>query len=237
MCGRYTLKNPERLERDLARLFEISAKLAARFNVAPSQTLPVVVRPVDRPAAVAELRWGFLPPWEQGAKPAILPINAQIETVAQKPMFRAALRERRCLVPADGFYEWRKDADGGKTPFHIERVGSEPFYLAGIWQPARGPHPGTFAVLTTRPNALMEPIHRRMPVLLTGERARDWVATPSPDEAMLADYATPYVAEDMQALVVSRLVNSPRHDDPECVAPRGADDEPTGSELGPLFQR
>jgi len=218
MCGRYTLSAPPKT---LTEWFELAvpapADLAPRWNVAPSQ--PVAIVPNRGPRAVALARWGLVPYWATDPSVGARQINARAETLRTRPAFRDAYRLRRCLVLADGFYEWR-GRGAGRTPMLIRRRDGAPFAFAGVWDTWRGgPDPlRTCAIVTTAPNALVAPIHDRMPVVLP--RAA-WAAWLAPGEAPvdLDPLLRPFPPDDWSATEVSRLVNDPRHDEPGCVAP------------------
>lgn len=210
MCGRYVLKTLDHtLYKDAP-----SEQLRERYNVAPSQLLPIGVG-YDEFVSFQRWKvniavWGFLPRWMPGGKAQI---NARAETVHEKPMFRKAFATGRCLVPADGFYEW-KVVDGIKQPYYITL---EPeFAFAGIL--TEGPpdeigfHRGTFAILTTAANAFMEPLHHRMPVILTKDQWRPWL------EDGERDLLQPY-GGDMQAWPVTRRMNNPRYNEPDSLEP------------------
>lgn len=162
------------------------------------------------------LYWGLVPRWSREKTPRS---NARSETVAELPSFKQSLRERRCLVPADGFFEWRP-GPAGKQPFYITHAGGEPLFLAGIWDHWRRPpdeHPG-YAVLTTGPNELMAPIHDRMPVIVRAEHRDLWMDPATPVEALAAVYE-PFPAEEMRAWPVSQVVNNARNNAPELLEP------------------
>lgn len=224
MCGRYVQTSPADAlaTRFGARLPEGIA-WTPRWNVAPGTRAPVV-RGEDGEREIALLTWGLLPPWarEDGA---LRPINARAEGLAGKPMFREALRRRRALVPADGFYEWAASGKE-KTPWHFRLAGGLPFAFAGLWE--RRETPGgepyeTFAVVTTAANALVAPVHARMPVIFDAESERLWTK-PGPLAAdELARCLLPLDPEGMEAWPVSRFVNAPSHDGPRC-AERVAED-------------
>jgi putative SOS response-associated peptidase YedK len=170
------------------------------------------------------MRWGLVPFWEKSEKPKIAPINAKSEEIAAKPMFRQAVQKRRCLVPADGFFEWKKLGEDVKQPFHIGLTDGRPFYFAAIFEPGNETRPMTVALLTTRPNTLMETIHTRMPVMLNSENAKAWLeARPLPPDE-LSRLSAPYPADEMRAVPVSRLVNNPRNDSAELLIPDRADE-------------
>jgi putative SOS response-associated peptidase YedK len=225
MCGRYTLKMPDRVAWAAERLFELKLRVEARYNFAPSQVAKVIAREATGEVVVAEMSWGFRARWAKEGAGHPAPINARIEGIAAKPMFREAVRRRRCVVPADGFYEWRRGPEGVKTPMHIHFADERAFFMAGIWEEAGEGEAATFAVLTTRPNELMATIHDRMPVVLEGERARAWVAAGEVGEVSWAEWAEPFPAVEMAAYAVSSVVNSARFDGPECVAAAAAGSE------------
>jgi putative SOS response-associated peptidase YedK len=219
MCGRYTLKTPPG---ELQQEFELSAPAAitARYNIAPSQSVPIVVE--DRGRKLELARWGLIPHWAKDEKIGYKMINARGETLAEKPSYREALKERRCLVPADGFYEWKKDSQG-KTPMHLRLAGGRLLAFAGLWeswQPkSSGPPVRSCTIITTAANARVAPIHDRMPLILTREQYARWLAPGPLSPAELADLVRPYAKDDLEAYAVSALVNSPKHDEPGCVAP------------------
>jgi putative SOS response-associated peptidase YedK len=193
--------------------------LQPRFNVAPSQPVPSVA--VDK-AGVRQLgflRWGLVPRWANDTKKA--PINARAETAADKPFFGDCLRLRRCLVPADGWYEWRQLPGRRKQPFAFRLWGDKPFAFAGlgdVWRdPAGRPLP-TFCILTTTANELVRPVHARMPVIVPERHLDLWLARDVQEPADLASVLRPYPADAMRAFPVSEAVNDPRNDVPDCLA-------------------
>ena len=219
MCGRFTLRTPAS---DLAEHFAVDARpnLAARHNIAPSQDI-LVVR-ANRPGGMREfamLRWGLVPHWAKDPAIGNRMINARAETVAEKPSFRDAYRTRRCLVAADGFFEWRKASDGTRQPYHIRFGDDAPFAIAGLWESWRAPDGETLescALITTEANRTLAPIHHRMPVILPAEAYDDWldVRSPPPDALL-----RPYPADDLAAFAVGPRVNNARHDDAACLEP------------------
>ena len=222
MCGRYTQTRPgeDVAQRFLLRFDPQALELRPRFNIAPSQfVLTVAAGPNGREPAFA--KWGFLPAWAKHAK--LAQINARSETAAGSGMFRAALRARRCLIPADGFFEWPPRADGaGKTPMRFTLRSGNLFAFAGIWEEWAGGPDGplrTCAILTTHPNELVANVHNRMPVILRPEHEGLWLDPAVTDPAALAPAWAPYPADAMRAYPVSGRVNSPRFDDPECIGP------------------
>ena len=215
MCGRYTLTTPA-VELERRFLVRLGEDYVPRYNVAPGQVVLAVVSPEGERRAVG-LRWGWVPAWASEPKPG--PINARAETAATKPMFRRAMRRRRCLVLADGFYEWQR-LGGTRRPYLFRLRDGAPFALAGLWERWDGPGGPlwTCCVLTTRPNALVGQVHDRMPVILRPEWEEAWL-DPEVEPADLAPAWEPYPAEAMVAYPVSTRVNSPRYDDPACIQP------------------
>lgn len=226
MCGRYRIKDTDQITEHLRKTHNIPEWLIdqrqSRYNIAPSQDCPVII--MDDEGDVlpvpCSMRWGFVPSWEKSAKPKLAPINAQAETAATNGMFKQAVQQRRCLVPADGFYEWLRLDDGKvKLPFDIHLKGNRPFVMAGIYEQATASRPATFAILTTRSNEIMMKIHNRMPAILDDVEAKRWL-TPGPitvDDVVRL--TTPHAAEEMEAVPISALVNSPRNDMPEILEP------------------
>ena len=218
MCGRYSLiasvaELAERFEFDPAGIDH-----PPRYNVAPTQGVLTVVAGDARRAV--RMRWGLIPGWTTGAPSGRPMINARAETAAQRPSFREALRRRRCLVPADGFYEWRRTA-AGRRPMRITLASGEPFALAGLWERWRGPGGEdvlSCAVLTTASNELMRPIHDRMPVIVPRGAEELWLDASVREPAALGPALAPRDPERMRAVEVSTLVNSPANDGPEVLA-------------------
>lgn len=218
MCGRYTLTvDQEALQ--VALGVEGLVHPRARFNIAPTQEAPAVVFSEGRPRG-RSLRWGLVPSWARDPSVGNRMINARSETVAEKPSFRGPFRRSRCLIPADGFFEWRKEAEG-KVPFWIHMEDGSVFTMAGLWDrwERKGEEPlETFTILTTEANDLLRPLHERMPVIVTPE-ARDRWLDPDAPEADLRVLLGSHPGEPMGVRQVSTRVNSPRHDDPSCLAP------------------
>lgn len=217
MCGRMVLFR-------LARFTDLFPWIRAidappRFNIAP-QT-PIITIPNDGLLAMTPMRWGLVPSWAKDESIGARLINARLETAAEKPAFRSALRRRRCIIPADGFYEWKRIGTA-KTPMYIERVDQRPMGFAGIWESWTHPDGSsllTASILTTEPNALMASIHDRMPVILDESRWKDWIDAGERSIEQLSPVLTPFPAELMRAYPVSTRVNSPRNDDPTLVEP------------------
>lgn len=220
MCGRFTLTTPEELIAEAFGLDGEQPKLAARYNIAPSQEIAGVIQVSDR-RQLAMFHWGMLAPGEAEREDSLL-INARSETVASKPLFREAFRARRCLVPADGFYEWRR-AGSRREPFHIRLRSRRPFAFAALWneeKEAASERPlRTCAILTTEPNAVTREVHDRMPVILKPEAYAAWLRTPADTRNDLLGLLQPYPAEEMETARVSSYVNSASAFGPRCLEP------------------
>jgi putative SOS response-associated peptidase YedK len=219
MCGRYLLTSPVDALRQLF-LFEQRPNLMPRYNIAPTQDVPMVR--LTRAASGRELimaRWGLVPFWADDLKIGNRLINARRETVATLRPFREAYRRRRCLVPADGFYEWRKEGKA-RQPMLIRRRDQSPFAFAGLWERWQNPADGSVVrsctIITCPANALVAPIHDRMPVILAPEDHARWLDPAATDARSLL---APCPADWLEAFPVRPRVNDPRHDDPECVQP------------------
>lgn len=217
MCGRFSLTTPGPSLRDAFSLSDLPGDLPARYNVAPSQAILAIRQEGDR--RIAESRvWGLVPRWAKDAK--LGPINARAETAAEKPMFRGALRQRRCLVPADGFFEWRK-VGGKKIPYYFQVEGGAPFAIAALWEgwEGQGKRLETVTLLTTEPNSLVGAIHDRMPVVIAPGDYDRWLDSALTDPAAIADLFAAFPADRMAARPVGTRVNSPAADDPSCLEP------------------
>jgi putative SOS response-associated peptidase YedK len=221
MCGRFTLTDPDA---DLAVQFNLPGvpEMSPRYNIAPTQPVAAVrVQAATAQREMVLLRWGLIPFWAKDLKIGARMINARSETVAEKPAFRAAFRERRCLVVADGFYEWQKQ-NGTKQPYFIRLQDTHPFAFAGLWEHWKGPDDTiveSCTLLTTQPNELLKPIHNRMPVILHPRDYDLWLDHEVQKAALLQHLFHPYPAGQMDAYPVSRWVNSPANDDPSCIQP------------------
>lgn len=220
MCGRYTLSKLEQILRQFPSITELPPDLAPRFNIAPTQPIPVIAN--NHPDRLEMFHWGLVPSWAKDISIGNKMINARAETLADKPAFRTALKRRRCLIPADGFYEWRKNPDKTKTPMYVRVAGGRPFAFAGLWDVWHSPDGSQLpscTIITTAPNRLMASVHDRMPLILPPESYGRWLASGEQDVADLADLLSPFPADQMDMYPVARTVNSPRNDEPGCIAP------------------
>ncbi len=226
MCGRFTLKTPaDRLA--VAFGGEPGDYPPPRYNVAPSQPIAAVRAKIGGPNREAVLlRWGLIPSWAKDPSIGSRMINARAESAADKPSFRAAFRRRRCLIPADGFYEWQK-RNGAKQPFYIAPADGAPFAFAGLWEHWEGMGDGlvdappveTCTIVTTDANERLAPIHDRMPVILEPSDYSLWLDPGVGDRPILEALLRPCPANSLDAWPVSTHVNSPAHDDPACIEP------------------
>jgi len=220
MCARYTLT--EEIVLILKRLLIKTPPrdFTPRYNIAPSQNAPVILNEQEK--SLQPLRWGLVPSWAKDPAIGYKLINARAESIAEKPSFRAAFQKRRCLIPADGFYEWRLESDGRtKTPMRVRLKSKEPFTFAGLWESWKDPRDKevrTFTIITTEPNEVLQPIHNRMPAIMKPEDEEAWL-DPQADPKQLARVLSPYPEKEMEAYAVSKLVNSPKHDSPDCIEP------------------
>jgi putative SOS response-associated peptidase YedK len=220
MCGRITRRTP------LQHVIEAMSPLPpgfeefderSRFNIAPSQTTPIARLNSEGNRVLSLARWGLIPAWTKG-KPKIQPINAKAETISTSGMFRQAFERRRCLLPADGFYEW-KGTKPPKQPYFIHKPDDSIFAFAGLWDRWRAAEDAepleTFTIITTTPNALMATIHNRMPVIVKPRDYRRWLDPMTPGDE-LKPILEPYLDGELEAYPVSRRVNSRKNDDAQC---------------------
>ena len=219
MCGRFTLTIDIN---SVAKAFNVpvppSQQTGPRYNIAPSQN---VVSLLSNGAVHLDLlRWGLIPSWAKDESIGSKMINARAETLAEKASFKRLLTSKRCLVVADGFYEWRKERSG-KTPMYITLKDHEPFAFAGLWDTWKSPDGEqihTCTLITTEPNELVASIHNRMPAILSSEAQKEWLDSSLHDEHVLLPLLAPYPAAEMTARPVSRLVNNPQYDSAELIA-------------------
>jgi len=218
MCGRYNFVPTE----NVAARFQADNQqlpLLPRYNVAPNQAMPVVVR--NSPNRLVEMRWGLIPSWSKEPQVKFSTINARAETLTTSPVFRGPFKSRRCLVPATGFYEWRKTSEG-KQPYCIQLEDGGLFAFAGlydVWHDADGNELYTYTIITTAPNDLVAPIHNRMPVILRREDEDAWLDKQA-DPARLRALLSPYPADEMAVFPVSRALNNPANEGAELMQPQ-----------------
>jgi putative SOS response-associated peptidase YedK len=221
MCGRFTLTTDKKKLTETFSEFDIPEDLAPRYNIAPTQPVAVVAN--NGQHKVEFFQWGLIPSWAKDPSIGNRMINARAETLAEKPSFKNAYRRRRCLVLADGFYEWKKEPNStSKTPLYIRLTSGDPFVFAGLWESwhgADGSNILSCTIITTTPNEMIAEIHNRMPVILPPEAYTQWLdpAERGPDQ--LSGLLKPYSAEQMAAYQVSKMVNNPRNDTPDCITP------------------
>jgi len=225
MCGRYLIKAALPA---IARALGVDPRRIAcgdddrpRYNIAPSQQAPICRTGPDGTRELVAMRWGLVPHWARDRSIGSRLINARAETVALKPAFREALRRRRCLVPADGYYEWQR-VGTRRQPWLLQRRDSAPFCFAGLWESRREVDDEallTFTIITTDANSLSAPIHARMPAIIAPADYGAWLATTSINPGSLSALLKPYPDHAMSARPVTTWVNDPRHDDPRCIQP------------------
>lgn len=218
MCGRYTQRAKLKQLAELFKLFDaIADSIVPRYNIAPSQDV-LAIRETDSRELV-ELKWGLVPSWAKDPKIGNRMINARGETVREKPSFRSAFKRRRCLVPADGFYEWKKTGAKTKQPFFVHLKHDQPFAFAGLWEHWEGDGEiiESCTIITTDANELMKPIHERMPVILPVEAYDEWLDPENQATEDLPRLLVPYPTDEMEAHRISTYVNSPRNQGLECI--------------------
>jgi putative SOS response-associated peptidase YedK len=219
MCGRYSLGQKP----DFVELCDVAVELKGfkpRYNIAPTQRVPIV-RLEDGHLAVTEARWGLVPSWANDPAIGSRMINARSETVAEKPSFRSAFKSRRCVVPADGFYEWQK-VGKGRQPWRFVKPDRKPFLFAGLWERWRPDESSdwlvTFTIITTTPNHVAETIHDRMPVILDKSGAAAWLKEKT-DPAALKELLAPCPDDRLERYPVGPAVGSPANDTPAIIEP------------------
>lgn len=221
MCGRFTRKeNFQHLAKQLG--LKVLPPWSPRYNIAPSQLVACVRTNLEtRQRECTELKWGLVPSWAKDAGIGNKLINARGETVAEKPAFRKAFKHQRCLVLADGFYEWKR-VGNTKQPYYIRFKDHRLFAFAGLWERWEKNETDPLescALITTGPNTVMEPIHHRMPVILASKHYDEWLDPSLQAIGRINEMLRPFPAEEMEAYPVGQLVNNPRNDQPECVVP------------------
>ena len=221
MCGRFTRKENFKQLAETLGLAHLPS-LEPRYNIAPSQMIGCVrTNPSTRETEYVQLKWGLVPSWAKDSGIGHSLINARAETVADKPSFRKAFKQQRCVILADGFYEWKREGKS-KQPYYIHLKDNRPFVFAGLWdhwEKGEGAPINSCTLITTGPNAVMEPIYHRMPVILNPGDYSLWLDLAVQDSTRLSPLLQPYPSEDMEAFPISPLVNNPRNDTRLCVQP------------------
>ena len=221
MCGRYSLATPD--PGQIRARFPVgeSVEIRRRYNVAPTDEVLAVTTDREGAPRGELLQWGLVPSWADSPKLGVKMINARLETVADKPAFRTAFQRWRCLIVADGFYEWRRTGEGPRRPFHITRDDGAPFAFAGLWSIWYGQEDAklrTCTIITRPANAAIAELHDRMPVILDPSREADWLDTATPRGA-LEEILTGLPAAHTALQEVGLAVNDARHDEPDCLDP------------------
>jgi putative SOS response-associated peptidase YedK len=221
MCGRYTLTASPQVVQATFNLAE-TPDLSPRYNVAPTQMVPIITG--EARDKLTWVKWGLVPPWSKDESGASKLINARGETVDEKPSFRSAFKKRRCLIPADGFYEWRKEGDKKKPQFIYlgDEKDRQLFAFAGLWETWHSPTDETVytcTIITGEPNDLVKPMHHRMAVILPPEDYSNWLDEDTPAHILKSMITTPYPPETMHTYEVSTLVNNARVDEPGLLEP------------------
>lgn len=216
MCGRFTLAR----ELDVQFIFRFSANdiknFKPRYNIAPTQQIPAVI---SGTTTISSLRWGLIPSWAKDISIGNRMINARAESLSEKPSFKKAFSERRCLILADGFYEWKKD-EKKKQPFYIRMKGGRTFCFAGLWERWTS-HEGevieSATIITTEANDLIKPIHDRMPVIIKDDEYSKWLDSNQKNTEELKKSLVSYSSDSMEVIAVSDFVNKPTHDSEKCI--------------------
>ncbi len=218
MCGRYTLKTPLSVLTERFDIEESPSSVTASYNIAPTQQVATVLSENGK-RKLEMLRWGLIPSWANDPEIGNKMINARAETVAEKPSYRRAFKKSRCLILADGFYEWQK-TDSGKQPFHIRMRDESPFAFAGLWESwDKGDGLRSCTIITTDANALVAEVHNRMPVILHPEDYEMWLDPDFDEREPLTTLLKPFPAEAMETYMVSRRVNKPSNNEPGILEP------------------
>jgi len=220
MCGRFNLKTPAK---EIAKILGFTTKISARprYNIAPSQDILAARYDDEGKGEIVALKWGLIPSWVKDLKKAHKPINAKVETVAESPYFRVAIKKRRCLIPANGFYEWQPRGKV-KQPYLIHRLDDAVFFFAGLWETWTsndGEVVETTTILTTDANDLIAPLHNRMPVIMQKASYEPWLDRSNLDPKRVLALLSLYPSKLLEVFPVSTVVNSPKNDIPECIQP------------------
>ena len=220
MCGRYSLFDPDKMyDRFSIVNRQLSIGIEPHYNITPGNMLPVVVK--HSPNQIELMKWGLVPHWSIEPRVKYSTINARAETVTLSSVYREPFKTKRCLVPANGFFEWKQTASV-KVPYFIHLKHEPMFAFAGlydVWTDAEGKEFKSFAIITTTPNDLMQPIHTRMPVILRKADEEAWISPGETDIDKLLHLLKPYPSEQMEAYPVSTAVNRPMNDDPDVIKP------------------
>jgi len=220
MCGRFVLKdNIKTLSKNFDFDQDDDVLFEPKYNITPGQNAPIIIKEETRKCAI--MRWGLVPSWSNDPLIGFQMINARSETVAQKPSFKNSLRKRRCIVPSNGFYEWKKLDNKTKTPYYIKMKNNKPFGFAGLWDTWNkdGANLTTFTIITTSPNELIKPIHDRMPVILKKEDEDLWLNPDIQNSDKILHLLKPFSSDDMETYEISTYVNNPRNEGEKCIVP------------------
>ena len=227
MCGRFVITSPPAALRQIFGYLD-QPNFPPRYNIAPTQPIPVVI--IENGIKHFRLmRWGLLPAWVTDPRKFTLLINARAETVLEKPAFKNAVKRRRCLILADGYFEWKAETPKKKQPFYFHLKDDAPFAFAGIWDPAAEDLPAAYCILTSAPNELVSRVHDRMPVILTADAMVRWIGDRPLSDEEFRLLVSPIASERMASRPVSRFVSNSRNEGPGCLAP--PDDAPPEPEL------
>lgn len=237
MCGRFTLRHSQE---EVVERFEISDllfNLEPRYNIAPSQQVAAITAESDQ-RILSGFKWGLVPFWAKDPAVGNKMINARAETLIEKPAFRQALLKRRCLIPADGFYEWQQQSKGkNKQPIYLRLRSQELFAFAGLWEEWQDPESATplrsCTIITIQPNELISQFHHRMAAILPRELESNWLDGSIKDAKELINLLQPYPSDQMEYYAVSRQVNSPGFDSPECIAAATQGDQTSETDQQP----
>jgi len=219
MCGRYSQQQSAEV---IAQAFQVNnvPPLKPRYNIAPTQSVATILQSA-KTRQFKMLHWGLIPSWAKDTKISSKLINARAETVAEKPSFRSAFQKRRCLILADGFYEWQQQEDKQKQPFYFRMSDQSPFVFAGLWEHWNEKETGetieSCTIITTEPNELMKSVHNRMPVILEPKDYDLWLDPEVKKSELLQPLLKPYPPEEMTVFAVSKAVNKPSNDTAECI--------------------
>lgn len=219
MCGRAVIISPIEVIAEEFGIDNPRMTVKPSYNISPSQNMLAVIKQESR--KLMTCKWGFIPSWAKDPAIGHKMINARAETIATKPAFRSSYKKHRCLIVADGFYEWKK-TEHGKVPYFIHLKSGKPFGFAGIysrWTSDKGESIDTCSIITTSANELIETVHDRMPVIISKESMESWLDTDMTDEGILSSMLKPYPSEEMELYQISKMVNDPKHNSPDLLEP------------------